>query len=100
MITFFLLDEEYENSLGKRSDENGRFHFTSQNGWIFDLSAYESENWFTLKTAKHPEDAIAITKEGLRILQEKSGLKLVNYYPGNWKEIPGVFFQDILIFEK
>lgn len=100
MITFFLLDEEYEASLSKRSDQPGRFHFTTQNGWIFDLSAYNSENWFTLKTAKHPEDAIAITKEGLRILQETSGLKLVNYYPGNWKEIPGVFFQDILIFEK
>lgn len=100
IITFFLLDEDYENSLGKRSDEPGRFHFTTQNGWIFDLPAYNSENWFTLKTAKHPEDAIAITKEGLRILQEKSGLKLVNYYPGNWKEVPSVFFQDILIFEK
>jgi SAM-dependent methyltransferase len=100
IVTFFLLDEQYEASLSRRSDSTGRYHGTVQNDWIFNISAYDSKNWFTVPTAQHPEDAIGITKEGLNILLASSGLKLVHNYPGNWKEIPGVFFQDVLIFEK
>ncbi|MDB5154447.1 MAG: ubiquinone/menaquinone biosynthesis C-methylase UbiE [Mucilaginibacter sp.] len=100
IITFFLLNEHYKESLSKRKNETGRFHNTDQMGWIFDVNAYDSQNWFTTKGAKVPEDAIGITTEGLDILIKNSDLKLIQYYPGNWKEMPGVFFQDILIFEK
>lgn len=100
MVTFFLLDEKYEDSLKTRSNVPGRFHMTNQDDWIFDKKAYQSENWFTVKGARNPEDAIGISKKALDIMLESSKLKLVQYYPGNWKEEPGIFFQDILIFEK
>ena len=100
IITFFYLDESYEASLPLRSDTTGRYHSTNQLNWIFDESAYGSKNWFTPKWTKAPEDATGISKEALNTLLAESGLKLVKYYPGNWKETPGVFFQDILIFEK
>ncbi|MCF0055095.1 class I SAM-dependent methyltransferase [Dyadobacter sp. CY356] len=100
IITFFLLDQAYITSLGKRSNETGRFHFTNQNDWIFDVTAYNSENWMTVKSARYPEDAIGVTQKGLEILLSTSGLKLVQLYPGNWKETPGIFFQDIIILEK
>jgi len=100
IITFFYLDEQYEASLAKRTNEVGRFHSTPQKDWVYDKSAYQSKNWFTTAWAKNPEDAIGITPEGLDILLKTSGLKLAKYYPGNWKEEPGVYFQDVLIFEK
>lgn len=100
IITFFYLDDAYQQSLKIRSNEIGRFHSTPQNGWVYDKNAYGSENWFTTAWAKNPEDAIGVTPEGLDILLKSSGLKLVQYYPGNWKEEPGIYFQDVLIFEK
>jgi SAM-dependent methyltransferase len=100
IITFFYLDEHYQDSLSKRSNNIGRFHSTNQNKWIFDHNAYESKNWYSPGWVKIPEDTIGVTNEGLDALQKHSGLKLIQCYPGNWKEIPGVFFQDVLIFEK
>ncbi|WP_158795668.1 class I SAM-dependent methyltransferase [Pedobacter sp. L105] len=100
IVTFFFLNDDYEESLVKRSDAHGRFHSTPQNEWIFDVNAYDSKNWMTTKQAKVPEDVIGVTPEGMEILIKNSGLKLNQYYPGNWKEEPGIFFQDILIFEK
>jgi len=100
IITFFYMDDAYTKSLPIRNDEAGRFHNTNQKSWIYDISAYGSKNWFTTAWAKNPEDAIGITPAGLHILLESSGLKLVQYYPGNWKEYPGIFFQDVMIFEK
>jgi 2-polyprenyl-3-methyl-5-hydroxy-6-metoxy-1,4-benzoquinol methylase len=100
IITFFLLNDEYTESLPKRSNDTGRFHNTVQNGWIFNVAAYGSKNWYTVPTAKSPEDAIGVTQPGVDLMLKTSGLKLIQYYPGNWKEMPGVFFQDILIFEK
>ena len=100
MITFFILDEDYEASLSRRSKAPGRYHNTTQDDWVFNKPAYESENWFTTSFAHHPEDAIGITRAGLDMLLRPSGLSLAQFYPGNWKENPGVFFQDILILKK
>jgi len=100
IVTFFYLDDKYQQSLSKRSDATGRFHSTNQNEWVFDIKAYDSVNWFTTRLAKNPEDVIGVNEAGMETLLKKSGLKLLQYYPGNWKEIPGVFFQDVLIFEK
>ncbi|MDZ7847556.1 MAG: hypothetical protein U5L96_12745 [Owenweeksia sp.] len=68
--------------------------------WIFNTPAYESRNWRTLEQAKHPEDAIGLTSVGMEQMLADSGMKQVNYFPGNWKEIPGLYFQDVLVFEK
>ena len=56
--------------------------------------------WFSPQNLDIPEKAIGINEKGLNKLLNESGLKLIEYYPGNWKEIPGVFFQDILVFQK
>lgn len=100
IITFFCLDGEYENSLPGRTNEKGRFHNTPQTDWIFDINAYGSENWFTTKLVNQPEDAIAVTKAGIDLLLSEADLRIAKYYPGNWKEKPGVFFQDIFVLEK
>lgn len=100
VITFFYLDNKYEESLPKRSEAPGRFHSTKQHFWVFDKQAYDSKNWFCPKWVSTPEDAIGVNEEALKMLCEESGLKLKEYHPGNWKEIPGVYFQDILVFEK
>ncbi|HWD86708.1 MAG TPA: class I SAM-dependent methyltransferase [Mucilaginibacter sp.] len=100
IITFFCLDEDYERSLPGRSNDKGRFHNTPQNEWIFDVNAYGSENWFATKWAVQPEDAIGVTRPGIDSILNDAGLKIDKYYPGNWKEKPGVFFQDIFVLEK
>ncbi|KAA3645140.1 MAG: class I SAM-dependent methyltransferase [Bacteroidetes bacterium] len=100
IITFFYLDERYEDSLAIRKDEKGRFHSTNQMKWIYDTKAYKSKDWFTTSWSNNPEEAIAINKNGIEILTRESGLNLIKYYPGNWKEQAGTYFQDILVFEK
>jgi hypothetical protein len=100
IITFFLLDDLYESSLSKRSKEKGKYHFTSKDRWIFDKSAYDSEAWFCPKWAKVPESAIGVSNDGFDRLIAETELELIKHYPGNWKEIPGVYFQDVLIFQK
>jgi SAM-dependent methyltransferase len=100
IVTFFLLDELYEESQSKRSHQKGRYHMTFQDRWIFDQPSYGSDAWLNPKWAKVPEQAIAITQIGINRLTSVSGLGLIEQYQGNWKEVPGAFFQDILIFEK
>jgi SAM-dependent methyltransferase len=100
LITFFLLDERYGEGLGQRKDRPGRFHMTSQDRWIFDRPAYGSQDWFHPTWTPSPETAIGVTRRGVDRLLVRSGLALVKEYPGTWKEIPGAFFQDVLVFEK
>ena len=98
IVTFFYLDEKYQESLSKREDKPGKFHKSKQTDWIFDIPAYESKNWLCPQWVKYPEDAIGVTPAGMQLMTDN--FKLTNYYPGNWKEYPGMYFQDILIFEK
>ena len=100
IISFFIMDEVYERSLERRSHGKGRFHSTSQQDWIFDTPAYGSDAWFCTRWSKVPEAAIGVTPAGLDRLLADSGLHLLQHYQGNWKEIPGVYFQDVLVFEK
>jgi len=100
IVTFFLLDETYRNSVGSRSRQEGRFHMTSQEQWIFDKSAYGSDAWLHPKWAKVPESAIGVTEAGLDRLTSSSGMRLIDHHQGNWKEVPGAFIHDVLIFRK
>jgi SAM-dependent methyltransferase len=100
IVTAFLLDDEYQESIQRRSTEKGRYHMTEQMKWIFDTPSYGSEAWFHPNWVPVPESAIGFTQAGLKRLISNSGLKLVEHHQGNWKEIPGLFFQDILIFQK
>jgi SAM-dependent methyltransferase len=100
IVTFFLLDALYHKTLGGRAHEEGRYHRTLQDRWIFDQPAYGSDAWLYPKWADIPEMAIGVTETGLERLVSASGLRIKAYYPGNWKEAPGVYFQDIVILEK
>lgn len=100
IVTFFLLDEAYRNSLGIRQMQQGKFHMTSQEQWVFDKPSYGSDAWLHPKWADVPESAIGVTEAGLDRLVSISGMKIVDHHQGNWKEVPGVFFQDVLIFQK
>ena len=100
IVTFFLLDELYKKSLSMRSHQEGRYHMTFQDQWIFDQPSYGSDAWLHPKWAKIPESAIGVTNIGLDRLTSSTGLRLIDHHQGNWKEVPGAFFQDILIFEK
>lgn len=101
IITFFLLDSDYyQRSYPLRKDQASRYHNTKQTKWIFDVNAYGSGNWFTTKWAKHAEDAIAITSEGLDKMLSGLNMDLITLYPGNWREASGMYFQDILVFQK
>ncbi len=100
VISFFYLDDLYEASLEKRSETSGRYHNTNQNLWVFDQPAYDSDHWFSPGWVKEFEDAIGLDSAGMKLLLTASGLSQIEYYPGNWKEIPGIFFQDVFVFEK
>lgn len=100
LISFFYLDELYEESLAKRSNTQSRFHSTPQNKWIFSKRAFNSDGWFTTSWAKNAEEAIAINPKGMSDLLSGAGLMIDNYYPGNWKEQPGLYFQDIFVLKK
>jgi SAM-dependent methyltransferase len=100
MITGFYMNDEYNKSIPYRSGSLGRYHLTRQDKWIFDKKAYNSENWYTTSWASYPEDVIGFTPGGLKFLLKESCLILEKYHSGNWKEIPGIFFQDILILRK
>ncbi len=100
IITFFLLDEYYYRSLPERKNKLGRFHSTNQQDWIFNTNAYNSVDWFYPEQLQVPENAIGVTTQGIQKLIKGTSLKFLKYYSGNWKEYPGLYFQDILIFEK
>ncbi len=101
IITLFLLDEAYEKSLRTRTGEEGRYHRIPQDKWIFDQPTYGSDAWLHPRWARPPEEAVGITGAGLdRLISGTEWLELVEHYPGNWKEEPGVYFQDILVFRK
>jgi SAM-dependent methyltransferase len=101
IITFFVLDETYQRAnLGSVTEKQGRFHRTTPRKWVFDQPSYGSDAWFHPKSADVPEAAIGVTEAGLARLLAASGLQLAERHPGNWKEVPGAYFQDVLIFRK
>ncbi len=100
MITFFTLDQSYHEGLSLRSSKIGKYHQTAQNLWIFDQRCEGSTNWFYPCWVRNEEDAIGISVNGIETMIAKTNLQIERTYPGNWKENPGVFFQDVIIFKK
>lgn len=100
IVTFFLLDEIYQESLSVRSRAPGRYHMTSQERWVFDQPAYGSSDWFHPVWATVPEDAVGVTMRGFNRLISDAGIEMVQHLQGNWKEVPGVFFQDVVVLKK
>ena len=100
LVTFFVLDDDYESSLPDRRAGQGRYHSTSQKKWVFDQPHPESDDWFYPQWVAQPEDAFGVTRDGLDRLVAEAGLTLVELRPGNWKERPGLYFQDIAVIER
>ena len=100
IVTFYLLDDTYRNTLETRSDRRGRFHKRPQDDYIFDRPSYGSNMWLHPKRARVPEAAVGVTEAGLEHLLAGSEMKLIEQHQGNWKEVPGAFLQDVLIFQK
>lgn len=98
MITFFYLNPEYYHSLDKRNDAPGQYHMTNQDQWVFDKNAYGSQHWFCVYDV--PEKAMGVDEQGMKMLAKEANLDISTVYNGNWKEIPGIFFQDVIVFQK
>jgi SAM-dependent methyltransferase len=100
IVTCYLLDDLYYGSLQKRTNGRGKFHNSEQSMYIFDQASSSSQEWFHPSWAKQPEETIGVTVAGINRMLEQTGLSLAEASIGNWKELPGVFFQDVLVFQK
>lgn len=100
IITFLLLDELYRENVLARPGTHSRFNSTRQTRWTFDQPAYGSEDWFCPSWARTPEIAIGVSSRGLESLLADSNLELEQIYPGNWKDVPAVYFQDVVVVQR
>jgi SAM-dependent methyltransferase len=100
IVTFYLLDDLYHSSVSTWADKMGRYNNSFQNSRIFNTPSSQSKNWFHPDWAAKPEETIGVTPAGIQMMLDATRLSLVETYVGNWKEVPGVFYQDILVFEK
>lgn len=98
IITFFVLDELYKPEL--KSSKKSLFYPQPENKWIFDRQAYESKDWKYPSWAEVPEVAVGVPKHTFDQEVRNAGLEVVHYLPGQWKDQPGFFFQDVVVFEK
>ncbi|HZZ69348.1 MAG TPA: methyltransferase domain-containing protein [Phenylobacterium sp.] len=98
VISFFILDELYRPE-AKRA-QISTFYPQLENKWIFDTAAYGSEHWVYPSWASVPEVATGVPKAIFEKVVAEAGLKIANYFPGQWKDQPGFFFQDVVAFEK
>jgi SAM-dependent methyltransferase len=100
VITFFSLDEDYQRFLQDGINRPSEFSLRDPGKYRFDQSVDGSRDWLCPAWVPVPESAIGVTSDGLDRLQDQSGLRLLTTYRGQWKNAPGLFFQDVLVFEK
>ena len=99
LVTFFVMDALYSATLLSRSDRTSRYYPQPESNWIFGHRVSETD-WYHPAWAQAPEEATAMTDRAFKSLIVESGLQMTAFYPGSWKEQPGLFFQDVAIFEK
>jgi len=100
VITFFVLDELYEQTRGARVGGSSKYHRGDQSIDRFDQPCSASGRWFSKSGLKNPEDAIAVTRAGIEQMAADASLEWEAYHTGNWKEAPGLYFQDVLVFRR
>lgn len=100
LVTLFLLDEDYRRSLPREAGQVSQFHGTPAGRWAFDQPAYGATGWRCPAWAEVPEQAIGVDAVAWSELLADCGLELLEIMPGNWKERPGAFFQDVLVLGK
>ncbi len=100
LITVFVLDAGYDPA-HIRAGATVNPHATDPARWIFDRPTRGSAHWFHPVWADDvPEKAIALDMEGIAALCADGGLTLHAHWPGHWKQRAGLYFQDVLVFEK
>jgi SAM-dependent methyltransferase len=98
IISFFVLDDLYRPDM--KTGRTSKFYPQPENKWIFDARAYGSEDWVYPSWADVPEVATGVPKHRFDEAVSDAGLKVAQYMPGQWKDQPGFFFQDVVVFEK
>ena len=98
IISFFITDDLYHPE--SKSSAISAYYPQPENRWIFDASAYGSAHWTYPSWASVPEVATGVDKAQFLKEVEEAGLDLVSYMPGQWKDQPGFFFQDVAVFQK
>jgi SAM-dependent methyltransferase len=98
IISFFITDDLYRPEA--KSSRTSDFYPQPENKWIFDTSAYGSKHWTCPSWASVPEVAIAVDKQTFDAEVAAAGLTVDRYLPGQWKDQPGFFFQDVVVFAK
>jgi SAM-dependent methyltransferase len=99
MITFFYLDDDYE-AFRDATPEISSISLRRPRNYICDQPIDGSLDWLRPSWTHQPESIVGVTPAGIARLQEASGLRLERVMRGFWKEKPGMFFQDALIFTK
>lgn len=100
VITFFSLDADYVAFLENGIQRPSIYSVRKPDRYRFDVPVDGSPDWLCPSWVPVPESAIGVTPRGLERLQEQSGLTLLETHRGQWKNAPGLFFQDVLIFSK
>lgn len=99
IISFFYMDGDYKPEM-LNEIQKSNYHNSIPKKWIFANQVDSNNNFFHPSWVKSAEEAIGINKEGMDFLLKDTTLKIKKHYPGTWKEVPGIYFQDIIIFEK
>ncbi len=99
VLTFFHLDDHYQDFLTRIPDQSA-YSLRKPRRYVFDQPVDGSPDWCCPSWVAQPEVAIGVTPRGMQDFQAETGLRLATAHRGNWKEKPGLFFQDVLIFEK
>lgn len=100
ILSFFLLDNLYYQTLQRRNSELSNYYNTTSNKWVFDQAVDNQADFLCPVWARSAGEVVAIKYEKLIKLLKDRKLEVLKYYPGNWKEQPGLFFQDIIIVRK
>lgn len=98
IISFFILDDLYRPET--KTAKISKFYPQPESKWIFDAPAYDSADWVYPSWADVPEVATGVPHDKFAQAVAEAGLKVSRYMPGQWKDQPGFFFQDVVVFEK
>ena len=100
LITFFLLDLEYESKVERKSYQKSELYSGNETKWFFDRMCPGSGEWYHTAWADVSEQALGVTSAGIQLLCDQSNLNWVSHHRGSFKDVPGVFFPDVLVFKK
>lgn len=100
ILTFYLLDDLYQRSVNNWTEQLGRYNNSYQNSRNFNTPSSDSKNWLHPDWAVRPEETIGVTPAAIQTMLNGTRLTHTQTFVGNWKEVPGVFYQDVLVFEK